>query len=250
MLNALRARLQQGHQTLPYPKTLPELPGRFRGMPHIDKEKCSGSCADCAASCPTGAIAVTGAPAIDLGKCLFCTACSEACPAGAITFTRNHRLAARNRDDLVTNGALTEFAFTVSREIRKLFGRSLALRQVCAGGCNACEADINVLTTIGWDLGRFGIQIVASPRHADGLVVTGPVTENMRVALLKTYDAVPDPKVVIAVGACAINGGPFTRCDQHHGGLGDLIPVDLFIPGCPPHPLTILDGLLRFPGIR
>jgi Ni,Fe-hydrogenase III small subunit len=130
----------------------------------------------------------------------------------------------------------------------KLFGRSLKLRQVCAGGCNGCESDVNVLNTVGWDLGRFGIQIVASPRHADGLLITGPVTENMRLALKKTYDAVPDPKIVIAVGACAINGGPYIYHPEQHNGADSVVPVDLYIPGCPPHPLTILDGLLRLLG--
>ncbi len=129
-----------------------------------------------------------------------------------------------------------------------LFGRSLKLREVCAGGCNACEADVNVLSTVGWDLGRFGIQFVASPRHADGLLVTGPVTENMREALLKTYEAVPGPKIVIASGACAINGGPFIDSPEVHNGVDGLLPVDLYIPGCPPHPFTILDGMLRLLG--
>ncbi|HFQ89750.1 MAG TPA: NADH-quinone oxidoreductase subunit NuoB, partial [Desulfobulbus sp.] len=129
---------------------------------------------------------------------------------------------------------------------RKLFGRSLQLRQVSAGGCNACEAEINVLATPAYDLSRFGISYVASPRHADGIHVTGPVTRNMRAALLATFEAVPEPRVVIASGACAISGGPFTGSPEVCEGLDTILPVDLYIPGCPPHPMTTLKALLDF----
>ena len=139
-------------------------------------------------------------------------------------------------------------AVALDEKVRRLFGRSLKLRVVSAGDCNACSSDVNVLGTIGWDLGRFGIQYVASPRHADGLLITGPVTENMRLALEKTYEAVPPPKIVIAVGACAISGGPYAGHPTQRNGAASTVPVDLFIPGCPPHPLTILDGLLRLLG--
>jgi len=139
-------------------------------------------------------------------------------------------------------------AAKLDERLQKLFGRSLRLRQVSAGGCNACEADVNVLSTIGWDLGRFGIQFVASPRHADGLLITGAVSRNMELALKKAYDAVPSPKLVIAVGACAIAGGPFIGHPQVLNGAESVVPVDLFIPGCPPHPLTILNGLLKLLG--
>jgi Ni,Fe-hydrogenase III small subunit len=132
--------------------------------------------------------------------------------------------------------------------LRRLFHRSLKLRVVSAAGCNACEADVNVLGTLVFDLGRFGIQYVASPRHADGLLITGAVSENMKLALKKTYDAVPPPKIVIAVGACAISGGPYVNHPEIHNGADGIVPVDLYIPGCPPHPYTILDGLLRLLG--
>jgi len=158
-------------------------------------------------------------------------------------------MATRNRTDLQVDGRAYELAMAIDEKSRRLFGRSLKLRQVSAGGCNACEADINVLGTVVFDLGRFGIQIVASPRHADGLIVTGPVPENMRLALLKTWEATPTPKLVIAVGACAISGGPFIDQPEVHNGVGGLLPVDLYIPGCPPHPVTILDGLLRLLGL-
>ena len=133
-------------------------------------------------------------------------------------------------------------------KMRSIFGRSLKLRQVSAGGCNGCEADVAVLGTIVFDLGRFGIQMVASPRHADGLLITGPVSENMRLALKKTYDAVPAPKIVIAVGACAISGGPYIGHPEAHDGADTVVPVDLYVPGCPPHPYTILEGLLGLLG--
>jgi Ni,Fe-hydrogenase III small subunit len=188
---------------------------------------------------------------LDLGRCLFCAACVEVCPAGAIRQTGDHRLAAHHREDLLLGapgGEEVRLATALETKLRDLFGRSLKLRQVSAGGCNACEADTNVLGTIGWDLGRFGIQFVASPRHADGLLITGPVSRNMELALRKTYDAVPPPKLVIALGACAISGGPFVDHAEVRTGAASVVPVDLFIPGCPPHPLTILDGVLRWLG--
>src|SRR5438105_13117681 len=183
-----------------------------------------------------------------LGRCLFCTDSVEACPTGAIRYTQEYRLATRRREDLLLGGKSLERAQALDEKTRRLFGRSLKLRQVSAGGCNACEADLNVLGTVVFDLGRFGIQFVASPRHADGLVVTGAVSENMRTALLATYAAVPAPKLVIAVGACAISGGPYIDNPEVHNGCGSLLPVDLYVPGCPPHPTTILDGLLRLLG--
>ena len=185
---------------------------------------------------------------IDMGRCLFCGGCAAACPHGALRFTRDHRLAARMREDLVAGEGEGKLAEALDARMKSLFGRSLKLRQVCAGGCGACEADTNVLSTVVFDLGRFGIQVVASPRHADGLLVSGPVTENMALALKKTYDALPEPRIVIAVGACAISGGPYAGHDEVRNGADSIVPVDLYIPGCPPHPITILDGLLRLLG--
>jgi len=165
-----------------------------------------------------------------------------------IAFGPDYQLASARRGDMVVSPGPGTRAEAVSELARKFFSRSLKLRQVSAGGCNACEADVNVLGTPAWDMGRFGIQFVASPRHADGLLVTGPVTGNMLLALEKTYAAVPEPRIVIACGACAISGGPFADHPEAKNGVDSVLPVDLFIPGCPPHPLTALDGLLRFLG--
>jgi Ni,Fe-hydrogenase III small subunit/Pyruvate/2-oxoacid:ferredoxin oxidoreductase delta subunit len=249
MIQVVKARLAQGHRTIPYPAQEPTLPDRFRGLPVIDWSKCPDDCRACAAACPTQAITIDKeGKQLDLGRCLFCTDCTEACPEEAIHYSAEYRLATRTREALVLRGQALERASALEDKMRRLFGRSLKLRQVSAGGCNACEADLNVLNTIVFDLGRFGIQFVASPRHADGMVVTGPVTENMRAALQDVYAAIPSPKLVIAVGACAISGGPYLDNPEVHNGLGSMVPVDLYIPGCPPHPMTILDGLLRLLG--
>lgn len=248
MLRILLARMQQGHRTIKYPDgPPPEMPDRFRGRPTLDAAQCPEGCRACADACPTGAVNLADKTSIDLGKCLFCTDCVAACPEKAITYSTDYRLAVRRREDLILHQdqQVLSLASALDARLKRLFGRSLKLRQVSAGGCNACEADVNVLSTIGWDLGRFGIQMVASPRHSDGLLITGPVTRNMELALRKTYDAVPDPKIVIAVGACAISGGPYIDHPQVRNGADAIVPVDLYIPGCPPHPLTILDGLLR-----
>lgn len=249
MLQVSLARLKQGHRTIAFPAQEPVLPDRFRGLPVVDSSKCVDGCRACADACPTSAISIDGnGIQLDLGRCLFCTDCMDACPEGAIRYTQDYRLATRGREDLVLRGQTLERAKALEEKSRRLFGRSLKLRQVSAAGCNACEADLNVLSTVVFDLGRFGIQFVASPRHADGIVITGPVSVNMQTALLATYAAIPSPKLVIAVGACAISGGPYLDNAEVQNGCGSLLPVDLFVPGCPPHPITILEGLLRLLG--
>ncbi len=254
VIDTLNQRLQRGCETMAYPDgPAPALPERHGGALRVEAGKCVEGCSACLSVCPTEAITrPAGKPvALDLGRCIFCAECVLACPPKAITQTGDHRMAARSREDLVLGQPGAEqvrLAAALDDKLRKLFGRSLRLRQVSAGGCNACEADTNVLGTIGWDLGRFGIQFVASPRHADGLLITGPVSQNMELALKKTWDAVPEPKIVIALGACAIAGGPFVGNPEVKNGAASLVPVDLYIPGCPPHPITILDGLLRLLG--
>jgi len=250
MLKILLERMRQGQRTSGYPDDAPVLPDRFRGAPVLAPEKCPEGCGECVQACPTDAIAAEpGKLSVDLGRCLFCTDCMQACPEGAISFGDEYRLAARQRADLILrSGEAAPRAAALEARLRSMFGRSLKLRQVSAGGCNGCESDVNVLGTVVFDLARFGIQMVASPRHADGLLITGPVTQNMKLALRKTYDAVPPPKIVIAVGACAISGGPFVGHPEANDGADSVVPVDLYIPGCPPHPFTILDGLLSLLG--
>lgn len=242
-------RMRRGCQTMAYPAgPAPDLPDRHGGALRLDLSRCDAGCQTCIEVCPNHSIIKeNGTLRLDLGRCLFCGTCVASCPNGAIQHTGDHRLATRRREDLVlTEGLETlRLANALDAKMKSLLGRSLRLRQVSAGGCNACEADINVLGTIGWDLGRFGIQYVASPRHADGVLITGPVTKGMELALRKTWDAVPEPRIAIALGACAISGGPFVGHSQHNDGADEIIPIDLYIPGCPPHPLTILDGFLR-----
>jgi Ni,Fe-hydrogenase III small subunit len=243
-------RSRFGGQTVAYPEGPATFPERFRGLPLLDASKGDGGGA-AAEVCPTGAVVDPGTPrlAIDLGRCTFCGLCEEASP-GAVAFSRDYRLAARSRDELVVKGEAPLRARALDERARALFGRSLRLRQVSAAGCNGCEAELNAAGNIQFDMSRFGVAFVASPRHADGLVVSGPVSENMRKALLETWEATPAPRLVIAVGACACSGGIFRDSPVQSNGMPGVpeIPVDLWIAGCPPHPITFIDGVLRLLG--
>jgi Ni,Fe-hydrogenase III small subunit len=235
---------------MPFPDGAAPLPPRFRGRPLLDTNACPGACRDCAERAPSGVLArdPAGRVVVDVGACLFSPDEAAACPAGALTYSGDYRMATAGRPQLLTVDGEIELARALDEEARRLFGRSLKLRSVVAGSCNGCEAELVALGNVVFDLARFGVQFVASPRHADGIVVTGAVNINMTEALRRTYEAVPDPKIVIAVGACAINGGPFRGSPEVAGGVHGQLPVDLWIPGCPPHPYTLLDGLLRLLG--
>jgi Ni,Fe-hydrogenase III small subunit len=249
MLRYLLGRLRRGGHTQPFPARAP-LPERYRGRPVLDRARCADACRACAAGAPSGFLRMgaDGVPALDLGACLFSPEEAAACPAGAIRFSGETRMAAATRQALVTATGEVELARALDDSARRLFGRSLRLRSVVAGSCGGCEPDLAVLSTVVFDIARFGVQFVASPRHADGIVVTGVVNPNMRLALEKTWRAVPEPRLVIAVGACALSGGPFAAGPQAGTGVPADFPVDLWIPGCPPHPRTVLDGLLRLLG--
>jgi Ni,Fe-hydrogenase III small subunit len=247
MIREIIARYKQGYQTFAYPDKPVAVPERFRGYPELKPAGTEAENIRIAESCAFGALSADSSGlSLDMGTCLFCSDCTA---KSAVSFSREHSLAATKREDLIvrSSGPRT-MAEPLKPELLKFFKRSLKFREVSAGGCNACEADTNVLSTVGWDLGRFGVQFVASPRHADGLWITGPIPENMREATLQTYEGIPGPKIVVACGACAINGGPFRDSPEVVNGVSGLLPVDLYIPGCPPHPVTILDGILRIIG--
>lgn len=250
MLRFLRTRFQQGTRTSPFPEGEVEFPERFRGRPTLDASRCREGCRSCRAAMPSALLVEgsDGRSALDVGACLFTPEEAAACPHGAIAFTTDYRTATGTRDALVTPDGTMRLVEALGDRMRRLFGRSLRLRSVAAGSCGGCESGLVALGNVVFDMARFGIQFVASPRHADGMVISGAVSRNMADAVFRTYEAIPEPRLVIAVGACAINGGPFRGSPEVLDGVPPELPVDLWVPGCPPHPLTVLDGLLGLLG--
>jgi Ni,Fe-hydrogenase III small subunit/formate hydrogenlyase subunit 6/NADH:ubiquinone oxidoreductase subunit I len=247
------------------------------GFPQIAFERCT-ACDECARVCPTGAIQWTAPEAgrrtlsLSYGACIQCRACLDGCPEQAISATHEIAIAAHTREQLtrrasfdvdaggrcslhqveaVPGPTIEESAAALRARIHGRLGRSLHVRQVDAGSCNACELEIAATANPDFDLERFGVHFVASPRHADVLLVTGPVTRNMEIALRATYEAAPEPRVVVAVGACGCSGGIFGEGTYAAiGGVDRVLPVDVYIPGCPPRPQAILNGLLVAMGVR
>ncbi|HLN52265.1 MAG TPA: hypothetical protein VK212_01065 [Lentimicrobium sp.] len=245
MFENLKILWHQGKQFIPDP-TKAEVPGVFKGRPVISKVPVDE--ARLAASCPTGAIG-TNPVSVDLGKCTFCGECAINFPE-KISFTKDYKIATNDRGRLfVYEGVdepITINPEKVRKEITRIFGNSLKLRQVSAGGDNSNEWELNAANNVQFDMSRYGIEFVASPRHADGIVITGPVSENMAEPLQICYDAIPDPKIIILAGTDAISGGIFHESEAINRSFLDKYEIDLYIPGNPVHPLTFINGILSY----
>jgi Ni,Fe-hydrogenase III small subunit len=247
MLDNLKILLHQGKQFIP-DVTAVQVPGIFRGRPVITRETVNEN--ELAEICPTGAIG-TSPVTIDLGKCTFCGECAHAFP-GKISFTKDYKLASNEREQLIIREGedkpIEVNPATVRKEIHGVLGQSLKLRQVSAGGDNRAEWELNAASNVQFDMGRFGIEFVASPRHADGIVITGPISENMAEPLKICYNAVPFPKIVVLAGTDAISGGIFADSPALDRRFLEKYPVDLYVPGNPVHPLTFINGVMDLIG--
>ena len=244
MLDNLKVVFHQGKQYIP-DVTRAKVPGIFRGRPFISTEKINE--AELMDLCPTNAISADPV-CIDLGKCTFCSECAFAFP-NKIRFTTDYKIAANHRNDLVIGERnykpIKLNPELIRKEISRCFSGSLKLRQVSAGGDNSCELELNACGNVNFDMGRFGIEFVASPRHADGIVITGPITENMARPLQICYDAIPDPKIIILAGTDAISGGIFEGSPALDRSFLSNYNIDLYVPGNPIHPLTFINGVLE-----
>jgi Ni,Fe-hydrogenase III small subunit len=244
MFENLKILFHQGKQYIP-DVTTAKVPGRFRGRPIISKEKIDE--AELAALCPVDAISINPV-CIDLGKCSFCGECAIDFPE-KIQFTKDYKIASNDRQRLVveegTDSPIELNPLLIRKEIADYFSGSLKLRQVSAGGDNSCELELNACSNVNFDMGRFGIEFVASPRHADGIVITGPVTVNMAQPLQLCYDAIPEPKIIILAGTDAISGGIFQGSPAIDRIFLDNYKIDLYVPGNPIHPLSFINGILE-----
>lgn len=245
---SLRVRAAQGTQ---YIRDLrAAVPTGFRGRPEIARKPCAEACTACRDVCPTRAIALPPVT-LDLGRCVFCNECVEACPEQKIRFTPDPKMGATRREALVLGeGQEESLRAEASETFARLFQRSLKLRQVSAGGCNGCELELNALVNVNFDVQRFGMEWVASPRHADALVLTGPLTRNMQDAVRRAWDAIPSPRFLVAVGSCAISGGLYETAPGVDRSFLESVGPSLFVPGCPPHPLTFVNAILDFLAIE
>lgn len=250
MLKEIKILSDHGTQFIPDLRTQP-VSSRFRGRPVISAAITAGQIEKVSALCPVGAIDRRNG-SIDMGKCTFCNECALLLPE-VIHFTNDYRIAANRREDLVVmpgrEGPVRLDEASLRADVRRLFRRSLKLRQVSAGGDNSCEMELGASTNVNFDVGRYGVEFVASPRHADGIVITGPMTENMSEALEICYKAVPSPKVIILVGTDAISGGLFKASPALKRGFIDSHHVDLYVPGNPAHPLAFINGVMDLLGL-
>jgi Ni,Fe-hydrogenase III small subunit len=244
MFDDFKILLHQGKQYIP-DVTKATVPGIFRGRPEISFENVDEEAL--AEVCPTGAI-LTHPVRIDLGRCTFCGECARQFPQ-KIRFTKDYKIATNQRKKLIIQEGITDpIVFNpdlIRKEIRKFFGGSLKLRQVSAAGDNSCELELNACGNVNFDMGRFGIEFVASPRHADGIVITGPISINMARPLELTYEAVPDPKIIVLAGTDAISGGIFEGSPALDRSFLEKHGIDLYVPGNPIHPLTFINGILE-----